>query len=99
MADDSALHDVRAALEAYVDPYLRETLREAGALRELTAQDGGYRARIALGYPVGGYQQAFAAALDAHLAAAGLTVPLALALEADIRPHAVQRNLKPLGDI
>jgi ATP-binding protein involved in chromosome partitioning len=99
MADDSALNAVRIALEAYRDPYLQATLGEAAALRELTAQGGGYRARIALGYPVGGYPQALAAALQAHLAAAGLTAPLALDLEADIRSHAVQRNLKPLGDI
>jgi ATP-binding protein involved in chromosome partitioning len=99
MADDSALNAVRTALEAYVDPYLKEALREAGALRDLAAQGEGFRARIALGYPVGGYQQELAAALAAHLAAAGLGVPLTIELESDIRPHAVQRNLKPQGEI
>jgi ATP-binding protein involved in chromosome partitioning len=99
MADDSALNAVRSALEAYLDPYLGESLGEAQAVRELTAQGGGYRARIALGYPVGGYQREFATALEAQLAAAGLGGPLAVDLEADIRSHAVQRNLKPLGEI
>ncbi|MBW4051847.1 MAG: iron-sulfur cluster carrier protein ApbC [Proteobacteria bacterium] len=99
MADDSTLNAVRSALRAYVDPYLKETLAEAGALRELTAQGEEYLARIALGYPVGGYREELAAALEAHLAAAGLRVPLKIELEADIRSHAVQRNLKPLGDI
>jgi ATP-binding protein involved in chromosome partitioning len=99
MADDSTLNAVRAALKAYVDPYLKETLGEAGALRDLAAQGGGYRARIALGYPVGGYERELAAALEAHLAAAGLGVPLTIELEADIRSHTVQRNLKPLGEI
>ena len=99
MADDSALNAVRTALKGFLDPYLRETLGEAGALRELAAEGEGYRARIALGYPVGGYQQEFARALQAHLAAAGLTAPLTVDLEADIRSHAVQRNLKPLGEI
>jgi ATP-binding protein involved in chromosome partitioning len=99
MADDSALNAVRSALEAYLDPYLGESLGEAQAVRELTAQGGGYRARIALGYPIGGYQREFAAALEAQLAAAGLGGPLAVDLEADIRSHAVQRNLKPLGEI
>jgi ATP-binding protein involved in chromosome partitioning len=99
MADDSALNAVRTSLEAYVDPYLSESLGEAGAVRELAAQDGGYRVRIALGYPVGGYREELTAALGAHLAAAGLGAPLAIELEADIRSHAVQRNLKPLGEI
>lgn len=99
MPDHSTLNAVRTALEAYVDPFLDETLGEAGALRDLAAQGGGYRARIALGYPVGGYREQLAAALEAHLAAAGLRVPLTIELEADIHSHAVQRNLKPLGDI
>lgn len=99
MADDSTLNAVRSALKAYVDPYLKETLGEAGALRDLVAQGRGYRARIALGYPVGGYREEFTAALEAHIAAAGLRVPLEIDLEADVRSHAVQRNLKPLGEI
>ena len=99
MADDSTLNAVRAALEAYVDPYLQETLGEAGALGAVAAQGGGYQARIALGYPVGGYREELATALAAHLGAAGLRVPLTIELEADVRSHAVQRNLKPLGDI
>ena len=99
MSDDSTLHAVSAALGAYVDPYLSQTLREAGALQDVTAQGDGYGARITLGYPVGGYREELTAALQAHLAAAGLRAPLTIELQADIRPHAVQRNLKPLGDI
>ena len=99
MADESTLNAVRSSLEAYVDPYLGETLGQAGAVRDVALQGGRYQARIALGYPVGGYREEFAAALEAHLAAAGLEGPLTIELEADIRPHAVQRNLKPLEEI
>jgi len=59
----------------------------------------GFTARIALGFPVGGYQGELTAALRAQLAAAGIAAPLAVELESDIRAHAVQRNLKPLGEI
>jgi ATP-binding protein involved in chromosome partitioning len=99
MADESTLNTVRSALEAYVDPYLGESLGKARAVLDLAPQGDGYRARIALGYPVGGYREELGAALAAHLAAVGVRAPLALDLEADIRPHAVQRSLKPLGDI
>jgi ATP-binding protein involved in chromosome partitioning len=99
MADDSTLEAVRAALKTYVDPYLKETLAEAGALRDLAVRGGEYLARIVLGYPVGGYREELAAALEDHLAAAGLEVPLTIELEADIRAHTVQRNLKPQGEI
>ena len=48
---------------------------------------------------MGGYERELVAALEAHLAASGLDTPLRIELEADIRSHAVQRNLKPLGEI
>jgi ATP-binding protein involved in chromosome partitioning len=99
MADDSTLDAVRAALRSYVDPYLNESLGAAGALREVAQSADGFVARITLGYPVGGYHEELARALRAHLAEANLAVALGLELTAEISSHAVQRNLKPLGQI
>ncbi len=99
MTPEESLHTVRSTLDAYVDPYLGEPLGAAQAVREVSARGDGFVARIALGFPVGGYQAEFAAALAGQLAAAGVTAPLTVQLESDIRAHAVQRNLKPLVDI
>jgi len=99
MNPEDSLAAVRAALDAYVDPYLGESLGAAQAVREVRAAGAGFAARITLGFPVGGYQGELAEALGAQLAAAGIDAPLAVALESDIRSHAVQRNLRPLGDI
>jgi ATP-binding protein involved in chromosome partitioning len=96
---EASVDAVRAALDAYLDPYLQDTLGAAQAVREVRAAGEGFTARIALGFPVGGYQAELTAALRAQLAAAGIAAPLAVDLESDIRAHAVQRNLKPLGDI
>jgi ATP-binding protein involved in chromosome partitioning len=96
---DATLNAVRAALDAYVDPYLGESLGAAQAVRELSAVANGFTARIALGFPVGGYQAELTRALTTQLAAAGIAAPLSITLESDIRTHAVQRNLKPLGEI
>jgi len=96
---EASVDAVRAALDAYLDPYLQDTLGAAQAVREVRAAGEGFTARIALGFPVGGYQAELTAALRAQLAAAGIAAPLAVELESDIRAHAVQRNLKPLGDI
>lgn len=90
---------LRGQLETYIDPYLGETLAKAGAIREVGVSRTGCEARIALGFPVGGYDSELTQALTAHLAAAGITAPLTVKLEPDIRAHAVQRNLKPLGEI
>jgi ATP-binding protein involved in chromosome partitioning len=96
---EASVDAVRAALDAYPDPYLQDTLGAAQAVREVRAAGEGFTARIALGFPVGGYQAELTAALRAQLAAAGIAAPLAVELESDIRAHAVQRNLKPLGEI
>src|SRR5712671_3482289 len=99
MTAEPSVDAVRAALDAYLDPYLQDTLGSAQAVREVRAAGAGFTARVALGFPVGGYQAQLAAALSGQLAAAGITAPLTVDLESDIRAHAVQRNLKPLGEI
>jgi ATP-binding protein involved in chromosome partitioning len=99
MMDESSLNDLRAALDAYVDPYLGESLGAAQAVQSLTATSSGALVRLRLGFPVGGYRDELTARLKQHLAAASLPSSLAVELEADIRAHAVQRNLKPLERI
>ena len=99
MIPEPSLPAVRAALEAYVEPYLGRTLGSVEALRELRPADGGFAARVVLGFPTGGYEAQLAEALRAHLAAAGIEVPLAVELGSEIRAHAVQRTLKPLEGI
>ncbi|HET7755661.1 MAG TPA: iron-sulfur cluster carrier protein ApbC, partial [Steroidobacteraceae bacterium] len=99
MSPEAPAEAVRAVLDAYVDPYLGDTLGSAQAVRELRATSGGHTARIVLGYPVGGYREELLAALSQALAAAGIGTTLALELEAEIAAHAVQRTLKPLGGI
>jgi ATP-binding protein involved in chromosome partitioning len=99
MTPDETLSAVRDALEAYVDPYLGETLGSAQAVREVRATRPGFSAQVVLGFPTGEYQGELAAALGRQLAAAGIEGPLAIELRSEIRAHAVQRNLKPLGDI
>jgi len=96
---EASVNAVRAALDAYLDPYLQDTLGAAQAVREVRAAGEGFTARLALGFPVGGYRAELTAALRGQLAAAGIAAPLAVELESDIRAHAVQRNLKPLGEI
>src|SRR5215469_1195035 len=99
MSPEDSLNTVRAALDAYVDPYLDETLGDAQAVGEVRADGAGFAARVVLGFPVGGYQAELTRALTSQLAAAGIHAPLAVELEAEIGAHAVQRGLKPLGEI
>jgi ATP-binding protein involved in chromosome partitioning len=69
----SPLDRLASALGRYVEPNLGMSLAEAGAIESTTHGPQGPMVRIVLGFPVGGYAATLAAALDAHLAAEGLT--------------------------
>src|SRR5438105_12477981 len=100
MTDDPTVNALRAALDTYVDPYLGESLGAAQAVQELAITAGGVAAvRIRLGFPVGGYRDELTSALKKHLTQAGIDISLTVELAADIRSHAVQRNLKPIEQI
>jgi ATP-binding protein involved in chromosome partitioning len=99
MSEDTRIAAIEAALQAYVDPYLGESLGAANAVRAVTAENGAYAAKIALGYPVGGYVEELRTALAAHLEASGIDTGVTIEVVADIRAHAVQRGLNPITDI
>ena len=93
---------IRAVLEQYVDPNLRQTLAQARAVLAVdpvAGSDRSWRARLRFGFPTGGYAAPLAEALQGALGAAGIDVALELELEAQIVPHAVQRGLTGLAGI
>jgi len=99
MSQELTPASLQTALGNYVDPYLSETLAAAHAIRNVEARGTGYVVKIALGYPVGGYEKSFTDAVRQHLTQAGITAQVDIELQADIRAHAVQRQLKPVADI
>jgi ATP-binding protein involved in chromosome partitioning len=94
------LEPFRAALAAYVDPWLGQSLGEAGAIRELAREGNSLRLVLELGIPVGGYADELRSALEAQLAASGFPgQAISLELRSAIVAHSVQRNLKPLPGV
>ena len=63
---------LRSALEAYFDPYLKQTLGEARAVTEVSVAGSQVRLNLELGIPVRTYEGALREALAQHLVAAGL---------------------------
>ena len=93
-------HRIRTVVEQYTDPYLQQTLLEAGALDDLQVGADEVGGTIALGIPVVGYTDQFRSGLASHLAAAGFTgCRVRVDLCAAIVPHSVQRPLKPLPGV
>src|SRR5688572_31575007 len=66
------LDRLKDALGLYVEPNLGLTLADAGAIESVIPGPQGPVVRIALGFPVGGYEDALSRALDAMLAAEGI---------------------------
>ncbi len=94
------VHTIRTAVEQYTDPYLDQTLLEAGALAHLRVSENEIGGTIELGIPVIGYVEQFRSALAAHLAAAGFPGPrVRVELRGVIATHSVQRPLKPLPGV
>jgi ATP-binding protein involved in chromosome partitioning len=90
---------IRAVLEGFVEPYLQQTLAQAGALRTIEVAHDSLLVRIELGFPTLGYTHSLQSALQAYLRAHDIVIPLTLELSSAILPHAVQRNLKPLAGV
>jgi ATP-binding protein involved in chromosome partitioning len=98
MADTA--RKIRAAVEQFTDPYLQQTLLEAGALADVRVSEREVSGTVELGVPVGGYVEQFRSALAAHLAAAGFPgCGVGVELRSAIAAHGVQRPLKPLPGI
>ena len=95
-----AVQRIRAAVEQYREPYLQQTLLEAGALEQVRITEREVSGTIELGIPVHGYVDQFRSALAAHLASAGLPdLAVCVELRGVIVAHSVQRPLKPLPGV
>ncbi|MGH8197144.1 MAG: iron-sulfur cluster carrier protein ApbC [Steroidobacteraceae bacterium] len=90
---------LRSVLGDYVEPHLGMKLADAGAIESVTTGPDRAIARIVLGFPVGGYAERLAQALDAHLAEAGISAPPAYEISARIPAFVADPRQRPLPDV
>jgi len=91
---------LREAIQSFPDPALGEPLGSAGVIESLhTGESGRLELKLAYGFPVGGYESELVPALNAWLAAQGLSTAFSVTLRSAIVAHAVQRPLKPLPGV
>jgi len=90
---------LRAAVDGFVEPFMGVTLGEAGAVRSLGLDDGALSVEVILGFPVGGYEQAFKDALTTHLREQGFGGSLQLKLSASIPAFVGNREAPALPGI
>ncbi len=90
---------IEAALQGYRDPYLKEDLVAAGAVREIAVDGDGIRIELVLGYPAAGHEPDLAESVKAALAPLATGRAITVSVAYDIVSHAVQKGVKPLPNI
>jgi ATP-binding protein involved in chromosome partitioning len=90
---------LRDKLNAYLDPYLAQTLGDAKAVVSLAVGADSVQIELVLGFPCADYVEELKTALESHLKPLLGDALLALKLKSQITAHAVQRTLKPLANV
>ncbi|PZN30831.1 MAG: iron-sulfur cluster carrier protein ApbC [Proteobacteria bacterium] len=90
---------LRGLLERYTEPYLGLDLGLARVIESVQVGPQGATVALKLGFPALRYGPQLAAAVTAHLRAAGWTEPVDVQVSWEVEAHRVQRNLKPIGGI
>ncbi len=96
----TSLNDrLTSALGRFVEPLLGLSLAEAGAVAAVDEGPQGPRARIVLGFPLGGYEERLRSALDAHLAAEGIDARPTYQFESRIPAFVADERQRPLPEV
>jgi ATP-binding protein involved in chromosome partitioning len=91
--------EFRALVEKYQDPLLATTLGAAQAVESAELKGDRAHVRVALGFPVGGYEGEFTRGLSAFVSAAGGPRDIDVQLISRITAQAVQRQLSPISGV
>jgi ATP-binding protein involved in chromosome partitioning len=90
--------ELRATLDAYVDPLIGKGLDTAGCVQSAAWDGERLRVHLELGFPAAGHAPALGRAVEDHLLRAH-ALPAVVTVGWHIRSQAVQHNLRPLAQI
>ena len=89
---------IAAILAGIEDPYTRQDLRSAGAIKAIDADNSRVAIQIELGYPAAGYKETLARQIGAALAGQGIAAG-AIDITCKIGSHSVQRGVRRLAAV
>ena len=89
---------IEAILAGIEDPYTRQDLRSAGAIKAIDADNERVAIQIELGYPAAGYKETLARQIGAALAGQGIAAG-AIDIACKIGSHSVQRGVQRLAAV
>lgn len=89
---------IAAILAGIEDPYTRQDLQSAGAIKAIDADNARVAIQIELGYPAAGYKETLARQIGAALAGQGIAAG-AIDIACKIGSHSVQRGVQRLAAV
>ena len=98
MAEISRLQ-VETALKGYVDPYMKQDLLAAKAVKNIAMAGGEVTVDVVLGYPAKGFAEHVAAELGNRVRAIAGVSQAAVNVSWEITSHAVQKGVTPLKQV
>lgn len=90
---------IEAKLSEYQDPYLKQDLITAKAIRNITIQQNNIVIDIVLGYPMDGFKQTLISALKDCLSPIAGSADIVIQVSSQIERHVGQRGIKGLTTI
>ncbi len=90
---------VETVLKEVIDPYLKQDLVSARAVKNIAVDDGRAVIDVVLGYPAKGWQDELAGQLRAKVAAISGVSDATINVSSKIATHAVQKGVKPLAGV
>ena len=98
MAEISRIQ-VETALKGYVDPYMKQDLLAAKAVKNIAVSGGQVTVDVVLGYPAKGFAGQVAAELGDRVRAIAGVSQAAINVSWEITSHAVQKGVTPLKQV
>lgn len=90
---------VETALRAHIDPYLKQDLLAAHAVRKIEIDGGKVLVEVVLGYPARGYQDELTGLLKRQIEGVEGVREAEVRVSSVVTTHAVQRGIKPLPGV
>lgn len=90
---------VEEHLKSFVDPLTNKDLVTSKAIKNISVENGVVSFSVVLGYPAAGIKESLTADIAAHLKTLGGVNEVNIDLAWEIKPHAVQKTLKPFKNV
>jgi ATP-binding protein involved in chromosome partitioning len=96
---DLTANDIEQQLAQFIDPLTGQDLFKAKTLKNMTLVNGELKLDIVLGYPAAGIKDKLEAEIQEHLLKLEGLKSVVVTVSWMVKPHAVQKQLKPLQGV